>query len=260
METDALIRLLREEIYEAKRFEVLGRVASQMAHDFNNLVQAVISHAQVLELEGIAETEKRDSATELRRAAEQAGMLAGYLLNFRQIDRPEMTEIDLNALTSEGLDLFQRSIGKNVVLKCALSGSPCRVMADRRHLERVLFQILSNASDATSGRGTISVTTAVRDLDATPDEGCLCVQPGPYAVLSVQDNGSGMSDEIRERVFEPFFTTKEPSPGKGLGLCFVKAIVTRHKGHIHIESRSGTLVQIFLPLLEGEATGALPER
>lgn len=254
METDALMQSLREEIHEAKRFEVLGRVASQMAHDFNNLVQAVISHAQVLELDTISEADKRDSSLELRRAAEQAGMLAGYLLTLRQIDRPEINPIDLNVLISESLDLFRRSIGKSTVVDFVPSVEPCCVRGDRRHLERVLFQVLSNSSDATSGKGNISVETSIQDLDKTRLKDAAWLESGRYVAFCVQDNGSGITEDVKGRIFEPFFTTKEPSPGKGLGLCFVQAIVNRHKGHIQIESQpgQGTRVQVLLPLVEGE--------
>ena len=184
---------------------------------------------------------------DIQRAAEQAADVTRKLLIFGKADRVQPEVFDLNDLTEDVAELVEGSFGREITIQRDLCTDDCRIKADRGQFEQLLMNLLVNARDAVPHGGNIRVTTA-HETDRT--------QPGADRqpiVLTVTDDGTGMTEPVLHRVFEPFFTTKSADNGSGLGLATVHAIVDRAGGHITIASTptSGTTIRIELP--SGEA-------
>jgi two-component system cell cycle sensor histidine kinase/response regulator CckA len=251
---------LRKQLVSAQRMETVAMVAGGIAHDFNNALTGIIGFSELLK----AELEGKESALrdldEIRRCAERASVLTRQLLTFARRQAMDPVRLDLNAVVVEVMRLLRKVVGARVDIGEVLAEALPVVKADQGQIEQVLMNLCINSRDAMPGGGRIVVETAsvVRgpgDLTANPD-----ASPGPYAVLSITDTGSGMDEAVRLRMFEPFFTTKTPDKGTGLGLPVVYGIVKQHGGFIDVcsEPGKGTTVRVYLPAVKGAADGAAP--
>jgi PAS domain S-box-containing protein len=241
---------LEEQLRHAQKMESLGRLAGGMAHDFNNLMTAVLGHASFASA-GLPEGhEARAELAEIEHAARRASDLTRQLLAFARIQLVSPCTVDVNELVL-GLDaLLRRLIGEDVELIAVLEPLPLCASVDPRQLEQVLVNLVVNARDAMPGGGRIVVETAELTLR---DPGKLSLPDGPYVRISVRDTGHGIPEEIREHLFEPFFTTKGPGKGTGLGLATCYGIVRQCGGHIAVESApgAGTCFEVYLPRADG---------
>ncbi|MFW5947627.1 MAG: ATP-binding protein, partial [Gemmatimonadota bacterium] len=197
------------------------------------------------------ETELR----EIARSAERAGALTRHLLTFTHQVKVENQPLDLNGLVKGMETLMQRLIGETIELRVELSVDTGTVLMDPNQVEQILMNLVINARDALPSGGQIIVRTHRASVDA--DEAASLpyeVRPGPYAVISVIDNGVGMEPETAKRIFEPFFTTKPVGVGTGLGLSTVYSIIKQARGHIRVDSEpgSGTTFRVYLPSHESE--------
>jgi PAS domain S-box-containing protein len=242
-----------EALNHAQRLESVGQLTGGIAHDFNNLLTVIQGNLQVLEelptLSGQAYALQLVAAA--ARASKRGAELTGKLLAFasRQVLRP--SAVDVNALLHSLSDMLRRTLDQHIQIE--VEAPPCpRCLADAGQLESALLNIAINARDAMPGGGTLRFEAAPcpvlpPDVAGEADE---TLPPGAsYVALSITDNGSGMSDEVKERVFEPFFTTKEAGRGTGLGLSTVYGFVKQSKGAISIDSAvgTGTTVTLYIP-------------
>ena len=234
---------LEAELDQARRLESLGRLAAGVAHDFNNLIGVILNYASV----AIKQLDEGDPVVEdvakIQRAAEQAADVTRKLLVFGRADRVHPEVFSLNDLVEDVTELVEGSFGDGITVERLLDPDRCEVRADRGQFEQLLMNLLVNARDALTDGGKIRVAT---QLAADPE------QPGTrtsqHIVLTVSDNGSGMTPEVLGRAFEPFFTTKPAERGSGLGLATVHAIVARAEGHISVESAVGVGTTIRIRL------------
>jgi signal transduction histidine kinase len=234
----SLERTQRTRLHTIK-MEALGRLASGVAHDFNNCLQVILAHVGHIQ-ESLTVGNPLQRETEgIGLAIDQAGELVQQLLKFGREGEGELAPIDLSELTLSMESMLARL-------------DPVR--ADPREIERVLINLVSNAGDAIPAGGTVTIETAA--VRAEPAENG--TEPEEFARLSVFDTGVGMASDVRERVFEPFFTTKDEGEGTGLGLSTAHGIVTKLGGRIEIDSspKIGTRVDIYLPF---QAPRAVPE-
>ncbi len=233
-------RSLEAQLRQAQKMEAVGRLASGVAHDFNNLLTVVLGAAEHL---GSTLDEghrgKRDVEMILE-AAERAALLTRQLLTFGRADVSHLSVHDLNTLVRDAHRMLVRALGEQVHLELELADTALSVRLDATQLTQVLLNLAINARDAMSGGGRITLTTRL-EHDESGDG---------WAVLSVDDTGSGMTPEVLEHAFEPFFTTKEASHGSGLGLAVCYAIVGRAGGSLELTSTlgRGTTARIALPL------------
>ena len=241
---------------DARRMESLGRLAGGIAHDFNNLLTVVLGNVSTL-ISGTDLGEgMRQPLEEVREAAGRAAALVTQLLAFsrRQPRRPRV--VDLNAVVSATQRLLSRLIGEHVELVFELYAGPLPIYADPAQLEQVLINLSTNARDAMSRGGRLTIETEL--VHIAPGESPLAptFAPGAYGVLRVRDTGVGMDAETRRMIFDPFFTTKAVGQGTGLGLATVHGIVEQSGGHVLVESEpgSGSSFRVFLPRAEGSIT------
>ncbi|MDA8431532.1 MAG: PAS domain S-box protein, partial [Nitrospiraceae bacterium] len=242
---------LEDQLRHAQKMEAVGTLASGIAHDFNNILSAVIGYADLLLLKMAEGDPMRRDAEEILAAADRATQLARSLLAFSRKQEMHPRRVDLNGLICGVEKFLGRVIGEDIELKTALSEEPLDVKADSGHMEQVLMNIAVNARDAMPDGGRLAIETRRIDLDEDFVKLHGYGSPGPYALLSLTDSGSGMDEETAKRIFEPFFTTKEPGKGTGLGLAIAYGIIKQHGGCINVYSEpgEGTTFRIYLPLV-----------
>lgn len=257
---------LEDRLLQTQKMEALGTLAGGVAHDFNNLLTAMLGFAQLAEQalrdrQAVMPDEAHDERQllesvqtdleEIHKAADRATLLTRQLLAFSRRQQVSARPHDLVGVVLDIERMLQRLLGAHVTLRTETPAQPVPVLADGGQLAQVLVNLVVNARDAVRDGGQITVRVGTRDL-ATAATGALQGLPaGRWALLSVVDNGVGMSPEVQTRMFEPFFTTKAVGVGTGLGLSTVYGIVTQAGGQLFVQSApgAGTTVTVAFPRL-----------
>ena len=246
---EAALHRSEEQLLHAQKMEAVGQLAGGIAHDFNNLLTGILSYSDLVLQELRPDDPIRADLEQIRHAGQRAAALTRQLLAFsrRQVLQPRV--LSLNASVTELDSLLHRLLGADITLETELDPGLWYVLADPGQLEQVLVNLVVNARDAMPDGGVVTVTTAPAELSDDQARRFGSIVPGPCAILTVSDTGSGMDEETRLRVFEPFFTTKPVGKGTGLGLSMVYGIVEQHGGAITVESSPGhgTTFRIYLP-------------
>ena len=248
-------RAIEAQLLHAQKMESIGRLAGGFAHDFNNMLVAVMSFAEILLMDMAEDDARRDDVQTIREAALRASDLTRQLLAFsrRQVLNPKPT--NLNRLVGDLDKMLRRMIGDDVELVTLFGDGLGVVEVDAGQIESALINLAVNARDAMPDGGTLLIE--VGNVELGPDGVGL---HGPAVRLTVTDTGVGMSEEVRAQIFEPFFTTKEPDKGTGLGLASVYGIVQQSGGQIAVDSEPGrgTTFTIDLPRV-GQSAAATEE-
>lgn len=230
---------LRREYLQAQKMESLGRMATAIAHDFNNILTVACGNAELLaKLDGNGEARARMLEAVLK-AGEQGRELTTRLLQFSRGESGDSATFDLNARIGSFLPMFQSLLGSQIRLQVASYPGPLTLQGNPGQIDQIVMNLLVNARDAIVGGGHVEIKTGRLTISEGQMEGFPLVVPGEYAQLLVRDDGAGMSEEVRARVFEPFFTTKGPGKGTGLGLATVYAIAHQYGGGVTVESTLG---------------------
>jgi two-component system, cell cycle sensor histidine kinase and response regulator CckA len=255
-------RVLEDQFRQAQKMEAVGRLAGGIAHDFNNLLMVIGGYTEVVLTQLEADHPLQAKAQAIQQASDRATTLTRQLLAFSRKQLLELKVVDVNAIVEDMERLLRPLIGENVELTTKLAPEVGRTRADAGQLEQVLMNLVVNSKDAMPKGGRIVVQTQNVSLDNSYRREQTFIRPGKYVMLSVSDNGMGMSKETQSRIFEPFFTTKEKGKGTGLGLSTVYGIVKQSGGYVVVQSEfgSGTTFNIYLPRVEEalEAHGAAP--
>ena len=236
----------------ASRMEATATLAGGIAHDYNNLMCVVLGNAELVRNHLGNDHPDAHMLQEIEVAARKASDLAQRLLAFARGGAYQLAKVDLNQIVREGLSVQERTVPYRIEVRRDLEGELWSIEADRAQLEMLLASLCANAVEAIEGDGEIRIATKNTNVDDALAEEHAGLAPGRHAVLSVEDTGSGMNDEILAKVFEPFFSTK--FQGRGLGLAAVYGIVKNHGGHIAIESKEneGTTCTIYFPAVESD--------
>ncbi len=239
------------QLRHAQRMDVVGQLTGGVAHDFNNLLTVITGNLEMLEPR-LTDDKQREFVEQAQEAAELGATLTARLLAFARRQTLEPRTIDLNDLVLGMAELLRRTLGEAIQINTVLGNRLWQTRADPGQVENALLNLCLNARDAMPQGGSLTIETSNEVLDADTLEQGLEVAAGPFALLSVSDNGTGMPPEIRDRVFEPFFTTKETGTGTGLGLSMVYGFAKQSGGHtaIYSEFGQGTTVNLYLPALE----------
>ena len=247
--------LLEVQLRQAQKMESVGRLAGGVAHDFNNMLQAILGNA-ALALDGMPpDSSLRDNLEEIRRVALRSADLTRQLLAFARKQTISPMVLDLNDAVSGTLKMLQRLIGEDIQLIWAPGSSLWPVKMDPSQVDQVLANLTVNARDALEGGGNVTIETANVTLDNSYSYSHPECVPGNYVMLAVSDTGEGMDEETRAHLFEPFFTTKELGKGTGLGLATVFGIVKQNNGSIDVcsEPGQGTSFKLYFPRAAAEA-------
>jgi two-component system, cell cycle sensor histidine kinase and response regulator CckA len=245
-------RQLEEQFIQSQKMEVVGHLAGGVAHDFNNILSVIFGYADLMMQKLDSDDPLRKYAEEVRYAGDRAAALTRQLLVFSRKEALQPAVLDPNQLI-KGLDkMLRRLINENVELTIELGEQIGRINADSGYFGQVLMNLVVNARDALPNGGKILIKTSNISLDENYAQQHSGVTPGKYVVLSVTDNGMGMTEEVKAQLFKPFFTTKPKDKGTGLGLATCQTIVSHSGGHIGVESEvgKGATFRIYFPQVD----------
>ncbi|MGD0970293.1 MAG: FIST N-terminal domain-containing protein [Desulfobaccales bacterium] len=243
---------LEEQLLQSQKMEVVGRLAGGVAHDFNNILTAIMGYNEIVMMSFREEDPIFRHLEGIRKSAERAAALTRQLLAFsrKQLLQPRVT--NLNTVITNLEAMLRRLIGEDINLVILLDQALKAVKADPAQFEQVIMNLVINARDAMPMGGKIIVQTANVYLNETFTRRHPELQPGPYIQVSVIDHGLGMDPETLAHIFDPFFTAKASGKGTGLGLSTVYGIIKQSGGHIEVSSQpeEGTVFEIYLPQIE----------
>jgi two-component system, cell cycle sensor histidine kinase and response regulator CckA len=240
---------LQGQLLHSQKMEAIGTLAGGVAHEFNNVLTAVIGAADMLRM-ALGKQSSYAYLTEIiLKSSDRAARLTQSLLSFCRKDIATPRHLDINELIVNNGKLLSKLIGEDILIFKELSKAPCIVFADPGQIEQIIMNIVLNAKDAMPNGGRLEISTKVVRGREIPEETPDAVREADYVLMSFKDTGCGILPEIRAKIFEPFFTTKEVGKGTGLGLSIVYGIVLQNNGFIDIRSKigKGTEFRIFLP-------------
>ncbi len=242
---------LEEQLLHSQKMEAVGLLAGGVAHDFNNILSAIIGYGSLIQVRTGSDAQLSHYTTEVLAAANRAANLTKSLLAFSRKQIIDPKPLVLNDVIGNIEKLLLRIIGEDIEFKTSYAEEKLTVMADRGQMEQVLLNLATNARDAMPEGGALTIRTKSMNIDDAFLRLHGYGNPGPYAVITVTDTGIGMERHTRERIFEPFFTTKETGKGTGLGLSIVYGIVKQNNGYIDCisEPGKGARFNIYLPLI-----------
>jgi signal transduction histidine kinase/ActR/RegA family two-component response regulator len=255
-------RRLERQLAESQKMEAIGKLAGGVAHDFNNMLTAILGYASMIHDDAPPASPAREQASQVRRAAESAASLTQKLLAFSRRQVLQANHLDFATMQDSLLGLIRRVIGENITVTTQVDAELWPILADPVQVEQSILNLAINARDAMPGGGTLQITArnAPRPTGQRGADGD--VRPGDYVQITVTDTGIGMDDATRARMFEPFFTTKPQGQGTGLGLATVYGFIRQCGGHINVSSKpgAGTTVEMLLPRATSASSAPAPVR
>ncbi|MDF1564859.1 MAG: ATP-binding protein [Deltaproteobacteria bacterium] len=249
------------ELFQAQKMEAIGQLAGGVAHDFNNILTSILGGASLLE-EQLPEdqADARAILVDIQDASERAARLTKQLLTLSRKQILDPSVLLLGDVAEAMLPMLRRILPEDISIHLDLVDECAPIWADRSQVEQVILNLCVNARDALPSGGEIRLTVGLALREDWP-EALEPIDEG-YCLLTVSDDGLGMSEETRSRIFEPFFTTKTDRKGSGLGLSLVQGIVERAGGLVTVTSQAGEgcTFRVFLPRTTREAEAAAPPR
>ena len=246
---------MESRLRQSQRLEAIGQLTGGVAHDFNNLLTVILGNSEALADRLNDDQRSRLLAEMTRTAAERGADLTNRLLAFARRQPLEPKACNINTLVARMDGLLRRMLDEDIEIEVVRGAGLWSAMVDASQLEAAILNLSVNARDAMPDGGRLTIETANAHIDESYAEQHLEVKAGQYVLLSVSDNGQGMSPDVATRAFEPFFTTKAVGKGSGLGLSMVYGFVKQSGGHVKIYSEvgQGTNIKIYLPRSEAAA-------
>jgi PAS domain S-box-containing protein len=244
-------RALEEQLRRAQKMEAVGRLARGVAHDFNNVLAAIVGTTNVLALRLRDDAAACEDADEILKAAVRGATLTRQLLAFSRSQALEPKLLDVCAAVDQMRKMLERMAGGEYRIAVRAAAGPCTTIVEPGQLEQVLLNLVANARDAMPRGGTIDVDVSVVSLDDAGAQRFADVTAGEYVRLAVSDTGSGIAPEVAAQIFEPFFSTKGAA-GNGLGLSIVYGVARDLGGTIAFSPRpgGGTTFELLLPFAD----------
>jgi signal transduction histidine kinase/CheY-like chemotaxis protein len=238
---------LESSLRQARRMETIGTFASGIAHNFNNIIGAILGYTEMADARVKSGSRPAPSLVEIRRAGERARELVDQILTFGRRGEGRRERICIKVLVAETQSLLAASLPSHVGITVSETSEKTVVSPEPAQLQQVILNVCNNAAQAMEKQGVIEIQIGIREVTQELRVGQIGISPGRFVVVSVSDPGPGMDEATQERIFEPFFTTR--SDGNGLGLATVREIVQEHDGAVEVLSAlgAGTRFDIWLP-------------
>jgi two-component system, cell cycle sensor histidine kinase and response regulator CckA len=245
---------LQEQFHQAQKMESIGRLAGGVAHDYNNISSIIMGYSEM----ALQDLEPTDPMHEylktIFKAAQKSANITRQLLAFarKQITTPKI--LNLNSTLEDLHKMLSRLVGEDIEIEFVPDAAIGLVKIDPSQIDQIMVNLCVNARDAIGDVGKITIETSNASFNETYCSSHLGFIPGDYVLLSISDNGCGITPENIDKIFEPFFTTKDMGKGTGLGLSTVYGIVKQNMGFINVYSEpgDGTVIKIYLPRCSGE--------
>jgi len=262
--TSMVARDLRPEITmqsrmeQSQRLESMGKLAGGVAHDFNNIMMAVLGNATLARMRFGEDSPATVYLQRIENSGKRAAELCKQMLAYSGRTHFEMKTMDLSCMIESMQGWVQGTMSSSLLINYQLAEQPLAILGDEAQLEQIIMNLLINAGEAMDGHhGKISIKTALgtlSDTEVRDVHGDIRISAGSFACLTISDDGCGMSNNVRTHVFDPFFTTK--LSGRGLGMSTVLGVVRGHHGCVRIQSRPeyGTEVTLYFPLQTEDQT------
>lgn len=233
-------RVMEEQLRQSHKMEAVGTLAGGIAHEFNNVLGIILGNAE-LALDDTPDWNPAfNSITEIKKASLRAKDVVQQLLSFSRKSEQRQTPIDITVVVKESIQLIRSSIPSSIEIHTRIPGEIAPILADTTQIHQILINLCTNAIHAMSNEdGRLGIALDLVHLDHRSDTRFSHLKAGPYVRLTVEDNGSGIDPETRERIFDPYFTTKGVGQGTGMGLAVVHGIVKTHNGAIIVDSDLG---------------------
>jgi signal transduction histidine kinase/ActR/RegA family two-component response regulator len=241
---------LAEDLRQGQKMEAVGRLAGGVAHDFNNILAAIIGYTELTTLNMPASSPAWHQLQEVLRACQRAKALVQQILTFSRRTEQAYTPVQLSPLVEEALALLRASLPSTIEIRQHIAPDVGAVLADPSQLHQVIINLCANAEYAMrQSGGALDVRLEAVNVDAMLAGQHPTLHLGPHVRLTVRDTGHGMPPKVVQRIYDPFFTTKAAGEGTGIGLSVVHGIVANHGGTITVESQvdQGTTFTIYLP-------------
>lgn len=241
--------ILETQLRESQTLEAVGQLAGGVAHEFNNLLTAILGGSEIIAASLAADHPARAHARRIKLSTDRAAELVHQLLAFGRKQIVQSRVLNLNAVVHDALKLLRPLLGEHIQIETRLAPELGSVRADHGQIVQLITNLSVNARDAMPQGGTLTIATTNVRVDETDSDGTESITPGRHVMLSVEDTGCGMDAQTRAHLFEPFFTTKDVGQGTGMGLATVYGIVHQHGGRIVVDSQpgQGTTFHVYLP-------------
>jgi signal transduction histidine kinase len=253
--TDELT-IKNEYLRQVEKMDALGQLASGIAHDFKNILFAINGYATLIKKKAVDDQALQKYSVKILEASEMVSKLIGNMLSFSRNDsKYEMVNIDIHSIIDNTIHLLEHSISKQISLSCQLGAEFHDVYGNSAMLQNVFLNMGINAKDAIESEGKICFKTQNRTFNE--NDTLVVIKkliPGEYIIISVEDSGKGINEDIIHKIFEPFFTTKEKGKGTGMGLTTSYTTIKEHHGIIDVKSQQGkgTTFDIYLPVFSSK--------
>jgi PAS domain S-box-containing protein len=250
---------LQTQLIHTQKMEAIGTLAGGIAHDFNNILGAILGYAELARNACPSGSRAIKFIDRELDAVQRATLLVKQILAFSRQEKHERIPLHLDSLIKEAVKLLRPILPSTISIKQQVDTTTKSILADPTQAHQILMNLCTNAFHAMEKTGgTLEITLKNSELSRTDLPPLTGAQPGTYVVLSVGDTGTGIPQEIREKIFDPYFSTKGVGKGSGMGLAITHGIITRYGGFINVESNpgAGSIFHVFFPAIEHEA---LPE-
>ena len=248
-----------EQLIHAQKMEAIGHLAGGIAHEFNNIIATISGTAEMLVRTTPPEADEHIKAQRILKSGRRAKDLTARLLTFARKEKLNVATVDMNELIRDVVDVMKGTIPKKVKIVYRLHQEPCHITVDVNQITQALLNICLNACDAMPDGGTLTLESGPLDFHHKPAERG-DNRSERFCAVTISDTGTGINQDIRDKIFNPFFTTKERGKGSGLGLSVSHGIIEAHSGIIEMKStgEGGTSFRIMIPSFASGNSGGAP--
>jgi PAS domain S-box-containing protein len=246
--------MLEAQLRQSQKMEAIGTLAGGVAHDFNNILMAIMAYAELAQEDASGNLQLQGNIGPILESAQRARDLVRQILSFSRQNQVETRAVQLDGVVEDALKFLKAAFSSQIEIKMQCVRPLPAILADPIQMQQVVMNLCTNSAQALKEMtGSIKIFLEVVQLDEPSAEKVHLLNAGSYVLLRVEDSGTGMDEETCKRIFEPFFTTKPPGEGTGLGLSVVHGIVKAHQGSIQVRSHvgQGTIFDLYFPVAYG---------